>query len=374
MAPRPPGSRLNPHQSTFLDFLRIAAASAVCFHHYSSLQPGVQAFPNVGQEAVIVFFVLSGFIIMLTTTEGRGSVGDYSIKRASRIYSTLVPCLLLEVAFCVAARTIDPSAVQSFPWLDDVSASNALLAVTFINTTPLGDAAGFGGMPIWSLTWEVWYYVVFALVAVAQRRVLAGIVLLAVVLFLGLEPFLWMPSWIFGSLAATAFLRGRAGRGNARRRGTLFAAGGVLALLVAWSSGLRSALSVPASRLAGVGSEYLFPHSVGFLYFAIFGLAATAAIWGVLVLLDGRDGRPFEERTAARIQRIADGTFVLYLNHTSLMVLLYVVFGGWSVPYLVPALTAGILLSWGHRIERLRFPLRQRLMTFFGRRAPAAAP
>jgi peptidoglycan/LPS O-acetylase OafA/YrhL len=56
---------MNKLTSLYLDFIRAFASICVVFYHYNNHieNAGRRVFPNVGQEAVMIFFVLSGFVI-----------------------------------------------------------------------------------------------------------------------------------------------------------------------------------------------------------------------------------------------------------------------------------------------------------------------
>jgi len=97
---------LRPDQndcSLVLDLARFVAAQAVCFGHAISIfgvYPGIQP-PNVPYMqniAVLVFFVLSGFVIAHTLIANSERVGygisEYLIERFARIYSAYLPALI----------------------------------------------------------------------------------------------------------------------------------------------------------------------------------------------------------------------------------------------------------------------------------------
>jgi peptidoglycan/LPS O-acetylase OafA/YrhL len=82
-------------RSFFLDLCRFVAASAVLLHH--AFGPGYLA-PHVfidGRKAVIVFFVISGFVIAYVAETSERTWKSYLTARASRIYSVTIPALLL---------------------------------------------------------------------------------------------------------------------------------------------------------------------------------------------------------------------------------------------------------------------------------------
>ena len=84
-----------------LDLLRFTAALTVFLHHANWLHLDGGALSwfrrDVGHSAVVIFFVLSGYVIAATLRPGATAL-DYAIKRASRIYSVAVPAVLLTMA------------------------------------------------------------------------------------------------------------------------------------------------------------------------------------------------------------------------------------------------------------------------------------
>lgn len=104
--------KLSVAASDSLDLIRAVAACAamighlrtlffVDFGHLSHRSWPLEAlyfFAGFGHQAVIVFFVLSGFLISSTVIRshvlGKWSWRDYAINRATRLYVVLVPGLL----------------------------------------------------------------------------------------------------------------------------------------------------------------------------------------------------------------------------------------------------------------------------------------
>ena len=79
--------KLTPALSAYLDFLRFTAAFAVLLGHM--VQDGFALawvpLAYLSHEAVIVFFVMSGYIVYTSTAARNGSARDYVIARVSRI-------------------------------------------------------------------------------------------------------------------------------------------------------------------------------------------------------------------------------------------------------------------------------------------------
>lgn len=112
-------------------------------------------FCRMGHEAVIIFFVLSGFLV-----GGRGferirlktmDIGGYVIDRLSRIY----PPLVMAILFYFVTSIFIPGTPFSY-----VTAIGNLLNLQGICCNSLVS-------PFWSLSYEVWFYIVFGLLSVA---------------------------------------------------------------------------------------------------------------------------------------------------------------------------------------------------------------
>jgi len=196
-APHPPLPR---PLSLYLDCCRLLAALLVVASHYGPYGAITRSangwVPNLGREAVIVFFVLSGFVIAYTTEQKRPSLRDYAIARATRIYSVALPVLLL--AFGAAAVLV---------WCEQVPARHLYetakpwlylpLHLLFMGELwTVSEPPPLLG-PYWSLGYEVWYYVLFGALFYlrgSQRVLVAG----AILLFVGPKLWLLLPVWASG--------------------------------------------------------------------------------------------------------------------------------------------------------------------------------
>src|ERR1043165_578001 len=73
--------------SVYLDLVRVLAALAVWFHHigdFHSWWP-VQNFLKPGLDAIIVFFVLSGYVIAFASDTREKTLQEYTLRRMARI-------------------------------------------------------------------------------------------------------------------------------------------------------------------------------------------------------------------------------------------------------------------------------------------------
>lgn len=164
------GSRVAPAEKNrsiiALDLLRGLAALEVFFRHargasfveYSELPRQqhtvlIEAFYTVtrmGHEAVMVFFVLSGYLVfgsvLRRSSEGRFKLSDYIVDRTTRIFLPLIPACIFAA---VVARVFDGSPWEPGQVLANMFGLNGIFAETMLMNTPL-----------WTLAYEIWFYVV----------------------------------------------------------------------------------------------------------------------------------------------------------------------------------------------------------------------
>ena len=230
-----PIAALDASGRSFVAFARWASALVVMLSHlrgvmligWGELPPGlhkpfVAAFyfaTSFYHEAVVVFFVLSGFLIAgpnLDRVRIRSfSPKSYAIDRFTRIYVTAFPALLLTVAADQIGRHFLPGAgyydgtnilladrvvggIQGDSFVDLI---RNLLMLQPVHAGMLGS-----NKPLWSLSYEVWFYVWFGVSAFAlqaRRRSAAlwiGLATLGLLLFHWTAIF-YVAIWCFGAVA-----------------------------------------------------------------------------------------------------------------------------------------------------------------------------
>lgn len=191
---------MNRHFSLYLDLVRFGAAVLVVLSHYFQHEFVSKALagslPELGREAVIVFFVLSGFVIAYASERKTASLRQYIVARCARIYSVALPILLVAFAVFIAvngfAQTGTPGEYQVRK-LYIYLPLHLLFAGELWNLseTPPWLAA------YWSLGYEVWYYVLFG--AIFFGRGLTRVLLVAVILLvMGHKLWLLLPVWMSG--------------------------------------------------------------------------------------------------------------------------------------------------------------------------------
>jgi len=226
------------HRSTscFIDASRWIAAGLVVISHLRSIgfanydAVSSHALPviamyflcSLGHAAVIVFFVISGYLVggrtLMRALRAPVSLIEFASHRIARIYVVLAPALLIGFAFdWIGLHLIDRAGLYTSqaPWhiwsLDyDVSSRLTLWSLIgnlFMMQTIAVQPLGSNGA-LWSLANEWWYYVIFGLGLIllsAQSlgircAALALVATLLVLLPVGLS--LWFLVWAVGVLAA----------------------------------------------------------------------------------------------------------------------------------------------------------------------------
>ena len=138
---------------------------------------------GLGHEAVMVFFVLSGYFVggSVLAGLGKGSFrwGGYAAARLTRLWMVLFPALILTLAADWVGQRANPAAYagglnhvfKSGPTPVEPAALGplAFLGNLFFVQTVAVPVYGSNG-PLWSLANEFWYYLVFPLLAVSVWR------------------------------------------------------------------------------------------------------------------------------------------------------------------------------------------------------------
>jgi len=153
-----------------LDVARAGAAAYVVLHHVANARmwqniPIYGVLFKFGQEAVIVFFLLSGVVIFANEHTRADHLPSYALRRLRRIYPPLLCALLVSTLVAIDNATL----TRSFHWTE--------LAGTLLSLQDLPDlkpgvivAPYLDNDPLWSLSYEVAFYAAFPFVLRAFRR------------------------------------------------------------------------------------------------------------------------------------------------------------------------------------------------------------
>lgn len=107
---------------------------------------------DLGQPAVMVFFVLSGYVICFVATEREHSLLDFSTSRLARLYSVVLPALLLTVLLDAIGTTVDPSIYD--PGTRDLPGIRLFVAATFLSNIWFFNIQPLSNSRFWSLPYE----------------------------------------------------------------------------------------------------------------------------------------------------------------------------------------------------------------------------
>jgi len=318
---------LSQTTSFFLDVLRLFAAftvfsvHVVILWHPSHYTPFEARFVH---RAVIIFFVLSGYVIAYSTLRKERDPRAYVLARLSRLYSVLLPALVLTALLQVVGTALNPAPYDAIARGHDPVRYG--LVALFLQSVWILNSAPPTNAPFWSLCHEFWYYALFG-AAVLIRPVKVRLAVIAgLALVCGMNVLLLMPSWLLG---VGSYAWGRAAR---IPRGI--------------------ALLMLAVVLAAIALSYLYlpdwPFPVAHPPFYYSAAATSDAMVGLLFallvwLFDQalRDVR-VPDRLDAAVRWFADHTYSLYLYHFPLLF-----FTAAVVPFdhgSVPAVAGMILL------------------------------
>jgi peptidoglycan/LPS O-acetylase OafA/YrhL len=305
----PAGGKMARGFSTYLDLLRLLAAFVVFLGHwagaeFTGVDPRLRAY---GHSAVVVFFVLSGYVITFVALEREYRLPVFVASRAARIYSVALPALaltagidLILVAHGYAAEI--PTYQLAAPW------RYLPLFLGFGTDFWFLREDAFSDVPYWSLCYEVWYYTLFAAWHYGRGGARLGMIG-ALLLLIGPRLWLLLPVWTLGSLLYRAHrrvvLRPRVAR-------LLFVVS-LLALLAEKAIGIEEALNGYTSEMLGPAATEALRYSRFFLGDYVFaGLIAAN-------LFSARDCGWSFGAMGPLITYGASFTFSLYLMHYPLL-------------------------------------------------------
>ncbi|MFK3973956.1 acyltransferase family protein [Pseudomonas sp. NPDC087358] len=300
--------------SVYLDLLRVVAAAVVVLSHYplTASQAAITDRFNFGYDAVIVFFVLSGYVISHAVDTKERDGLTYSINRIARIMPVAVVAVLLSLLLMAWGSQVNPVLYPEATQLQR-PLYYVLRTVSFTNEFWWDDIRPFGNGPYWSLAFEVWCYILYGL-AIFSRGRWRVVMVLAALLVTGPKQWLMLPIW----LAGVAAYRYRDGFTLSRKALWRICLCPVVLFFVIQLSNPRD-WSYP---LAGMQVERLLGHGLdgaanfGWGYLLAFLVAAHlfAARQLGLSSRSGAHGRP-----AVIVRHLAAYTFSLYIYHYPLL-------------------------------------------------------
>jgi peptidoglycan/LPS O-acetylase OafA/YrhL len=314
---------MSPAFSIYLDLVRAVAALLVLFYHASNNEFGgawlQRAFGHTGTPGVIIFFVLSGFVISWVAAAKEKSFRVFIINRLARLWSVALPALVLTFIADHIGYAIYPqiySGIEGWNALFADPLSHLATSATFLNQIWFLDVRPLSNNPFWSLSYEWWYYAAFGCFVLIPGR--TGSVLgFAALAIMGPKIWLLLPVWLMGVEVYERLQVGR--RLSTPLALTMFMApAGVVAVL-----GLDRALHLRERTEALVDPHYL-AFSIIFVPALLFGALVACNLYAFPSL--ERYLAPALTRVEKPVRMAASATLSIYLYHYPLLYLFGAIF------------------------------------------------
>jgi peptidoglycan/LPS O-acetylase OafA/YrhL len=314
--------KLKPEFSLYLDLVRFAAAALVLVYHSNRryIIDDIVPFGNMGHEAVVIFFVLSGFVIAYVADGKESTFTEYWLSRLARLYSVALPALVLTLVLDQAGQALDPS-IYTDTTTHDWVALRFLTSLFFVNEIWFVSIMAYSNVPYWSLCYEFWYYFLFSIAFFARdpyRWPLVALVCLA----LGPKIVLLAPIWWLG----VVLYRSKRLARIPEAAGWLLFAASFVAFVVFMRLEATEFFSGLVKQLVGAELHHQLVFSKFFIGDYLLGLVIFANFCGFRAIAH-RFAAPLTA-IGQPIRFLAGYTFALYLFHDPLILFFTALYRG----------------------------------------------
>jgi len=347
---------MNKPVSLYLDLVRFLAAVAVLLSHASGEKydgEWLSFLHFAGHDAVIVFFVLSGFVISFVATTRENNFRLFSISRISRLYSVIIPAILITLLADAIGRQLDPalySYISTENYFQRI-ASNFFL----VNELQFYSIRLFSNGPFWSLGYEFWYYVLFSAYFFLRGKV-KWMVLVVLFLTIGVKILLMFPIWLAGAFVFKWTLRSRA----SNKVGWWLFLGSILGYLCLKSFHITKLLHDLSQVYLSESMYISLDKSRGFVGDYCIALFVSMNFFGISLLTRGM---VVEMLNITKIIRyLASHTFSLYLFHAPLLLVYFAIFNNNVITIFLTFVTVFIL---GGVVEKQKDLMKVHLIKIF---------
>ncbi|MCH2168753.1 MAG: hypothetical protein MK107_13595 [Oceanicola sp.] len=255
---------------------------------------------DLGSDAVVVFFVLSGLVISHATQIKQSSAGAYVFDRTTRLLSVAVPALLIGAILDRFGSQIAPHLYSSWIYNPLPVWELLLRGVTFSNEWGgVATRLGTNG-PYWSLSYEAAYYALFgiAMFTTGLRRM--SMLAIAAWIF-GINILLLLPVWLMGIATHKAIA---SDLNLSRAISLVFAVLPVGAYIIALAMNIPFHLKSPVAQF-----DASLRFSNDFIWNSLLAVLVSVHLIGMAHLLR----RTAQIRCQTRIRWLANGSFSLYV-------------------------------------------------------------
>ncbi|WP_248927132.1 acyltransferase family protein [Paenibacillus hamazuiensis] len=160
---------------------------------------------SLGFEFVLLFFVLSGFLIsssvIRSIQEGTWSWKTYLTNRLTRLWIVLIPALILTNLWAQFQLTNYP---DSYFFNDNMKITDFLGNMFFLQGVFVDNYGG--NLALWSLANEFWYYILFPCIVLTfkskrlPQKIMYGSIVIVSGIVLGKEIMMFFLVWLLGTL------------------------------------------------------------------------------------------------------------------------------------------------------------------------------
>lgn len=209
----------NAMQSLLISALRgLAALQVAAAHLRAEIYPGLRTLEDpslaymglafitgFAHQAVVVFFLISGWLVGGSLMNRLGkpqAIAHYAIDRFTRLWTVLLPTLLLSLGVGLVMGAAAPGPIDFNP-ANEFSAT--ALAGNLLGLQTLTVPEFGGNYPLWSLAHETWYYIQFPLLLLViagggvLRRAAAAAALILLLATLRDMISLYFAVWLLGA-------------------------------------------------------------------------------------------------------------------------------------------------------------------------------
>lgn len=294
----PPAIRLSRNAN--IQILRAIAALGVVWHHSmhalsDTLSPGRFVWnSSFGAYGVMLFFVISGYIMMMVTARKEKTVRSFLSARLIRI----LPLYYLLTAVIIVMKITGIAHFGKDP-VTAIWALKSFLFLPFTKTDTPSDPILFPG---WTLNYEMMFYMLFACFLAVRKEALRAQLVIAAILAVYTLALIWPTPLMryFGSDLILGFAFGVALWPLTQRITLGWRAASTLIIL-----GFAVLLAIDANGLNAT------PHIA-----AVLSLAAAAIVAGAIFL--EKQGLSWRNRWAVGL---GDASYALYLIHPLMIAL-----------------------------------------------------
>lgn len=355
---------MNIQLSFYLDLIRFISAVLVFISHVPPFIGGyLWQIAGLGHESVVVFFVLSGFVMAFVCYERNESCFDYVVNRISRIYSVAIPSILITLLIYYFLYFLHSDLLEGVNQPFFSFFRTVVTALTFTNQSWFATTT-YINLPYWSMGYEVLYYIFFGFLFYARgfkRLFFLSLVLLV----MGPSVVLYLPIWLAG-----VFCFKLKDRINLSERIALYGfvtsiVGIILCCFTSWQVYIDSSSDffngLVVNRIVLATAKHAFSDYV-LTFFVCINIVCASAIFNSKDFRVSIECRRF-------VKNMSSHTFCLYLMHMPLLYLVQAIVPSGNVYFLVASIfvvVPVVIFIISSFIEKERPKFRSALAHLFG--------